>query len=101
MMQTQDPDIQTKLLAMQKQMSAQKSAEVTSLQNKDKQLQLQFQQQQSLKQQQIQQAQALETARAKKKALTQEQKDEQTRYVCSYNDTCILDSILVLFSCDN
>ena len=97
-MQNHDPEIQAKLLAMQKQMStspgggaagaggqnvikqlAVQQAHIASLQGREKALQAQYQQQIVQKQQQIQQAQLLESIRAKHKALSQDQKEEQAR----------------------
>lgn len=89
MLQNQDPEIQAKLLAMQKQytssspaiaMSA-KSAlhQLVSAQSKDRTVQ-QSLQQQALRQQQAQ-ARAVETMRAKMRLLTPEQKEEQSRSV--------------------
>ncbi|XP_067672997.1 nucleosome-remodeling factor subunit BPTF-like [Haliotis asinina] len=107
LMQNQTPEIQAKLLAMQRQIQQQQqggtaavkvttqpAVGVSTLQSQERQLQSQFQQQLVTKQQQIQQAQATETARAKQRTLTQEQKDDQMRLsVCNQVLKTLLDKI--------
>ncbi|XP_071108199.1 nucleosome-remodeling factor subunit BPTF-like [Haliotis cracherodii] len=107
LMQNQTPEIQAKLLAMQRQIQQQQqggttavkvttqpAVGVSTLQSQDRQLQSQFQQQLVTKQQQIQQAQATESARAKQRTLTQEQKDDQMRLsVCNQVLKTLLDKI--------
>ncbi|XP_050394423.2 nucleosome-remodeling factor subunit BPTF [Patella vulgata] len=90
LMQNQTPEIQSKLLAMQRQIQQQQDKPavvpvvapqpVTNLQNRDRQLQTQFQQQLHNKQQQLQQAQALESAR-KVKTLNPDEKEALNRLI--------------------